>query len=252
MHNYRLLFVVFFIVLTYYSYGQLNLKDSVRNAALIYATYSYQFPLEDMASRFGSNSSIGGGFMHKMKNNWLLGTEANFLFGRNVKEDSVLGNLINSNGVITGSNSIPAEFRILERGFKIDGKIGKIIPKIGSNVNSGIALILGIGLLQHKIRIEDVNKEIPALQGNYLKGYDKLSNGLSFSLFAGYLHLDNRKLINFFIGPEIIYSYTQNRRDYDFALMRKLDENRNDLLFGFKAGWIFPLYIYSEKDTYYF
>jgi hypothetical protein len=67
-----------------------NIADTIVNAKLISGSYTFQIPLADMADRFGSNNNIGAGFTFKMAHNFLLGGEANFLFGGNIKEDTIL------------------------------------------------------------------------------------------------------------------------------------------------------------------
>lgn len=74
----------------------------------------------------------------------------------------------------------------------------------------------GVGILQHKIRIEHQDNKIPQLEGDYLKGYDRLSNGLMVHQFVGYFHMSNNRLINFFVGAEAWQGFTKNRRDLNF------------------------------------
>ena len=64
--------------------AQINLRDTSINMGMFYAAYSYQLPGGDLAKLFGGNSSIGGGFLYKLRSNWLIGAEGNFLFGGSV------------------------------------------------------------------------------------------------------------------------------------------------------------------------
>ena len=79
---------------------------------------------------------------------------------------------------------------------------------IGPNSNSGILLMGGAGILQHKIRYEIPDNNAPQLSSEHKKGYDRLSNGPSISQFIGYVHFGNNRTINFHIGAEFTGSRT--------------------------------------------
>ncbi len=92
------------------SRSQVSIQDSAIFTPIIYATYSYMWPGGDLAERFGSNSSIGGGFMLKTSGNWLFGVEGNFMFGQTVKNsDSLLKSISTSNGFIIDANGLYAD-----------------------------------------------------------------------------------------------------------------------------------------------
>lgn len=219
-----------------------NIQDTVVNAKLFSVNYCAQLPGGDMAERFGFSYTFGANFLFKVKGNWLFGVEANYLFGAKVKEDSAIYALANSSGSFTATDGSEGVIDLNERGYMLTAKVGKIIPAFGSNPNSGIMLLGGLGFIQHKIKIIDVFSDLPQFEGAYLKGYDKLSNGILLTQFIGYSHLDKRKLINFYAGLEVMEGFTQSRRDWNFTEMKKDDKQRFDLLFGLKAGWILPFY----------
>lgn len=110
---------------------------------------------------------------------------------------------------------------------------------------------LGAGFLEHKIRIDVDKDDVPELSGDYLKGYDRLTNGLALTEFIGYMHCGNNRLINFIFGFELTQAFTQNRRDFNFDQMKKDDNKRLDLLYGIKLGWFFPLYRHAATSYYY-
>lgn len=219
-----------------------NILDTTVNAKLFSINYCAQIPGGDLANRFGSSYTFGANFLFKINKNWLLGAEANYLFGAKVKEDSGIYALANANRTFTAHDGSVGMIDLNERGYMLSAKFGKIIRAFGSNPNSGIMLLGGVGFIQHKIKIIDVFSNLPQLDGEYRKGYDKLSNGILLSQFAGYSHLDKNKLINFYIGLEVMEGFTQNRRDWDFTEMKKDDSKYFDLLLGLKAGWILPFY----------
>lgn len=227
-----------------------NIADTVVNAKLLSLAYTFQIPMADMADRFGSNNNLGASFTFKMAHNFLLGVEASFLFGGNIKEDTILDGLFTSQGFLIGTNGFAESVILFERGYSVWGKFGKLFPVFHSNPNSGVNVIIGAGFLQHKIKIEDPDKAVPYVGGDYAKGYDRLTNGLSISQYIGFLNLDRRKLLNFNAGIELIEAFTQNRRDFNFAQMKKDDMKRLDILLGVKLSFILPFYGKSENRFY--
>ncbi len=204
-----------------------------------------------MADRFNANSNIGISFSYKTGANWILGLGGEFIFGPQPKETSMLDHLKTSAGYIIGTNGEYADIRLYERGFSIDLTIGKIFPLFGPNKNSGILFRAGPGFLQHRIRIEDPNNVVPQLDGDYKKGYDRLTNGPEISTFLGYVYLGNRKLINFWIGGQLNVGFTMNRRSYNFDTRSNDPTHRTDILLGIKGGWILPLYKKMPDPFYY-
>ena len=111
--------------------------------------------------------------------------------------------------------------------------------------------LVGVGFLQHQINIEVLEENVVALNGDYRKGYDRLTNGISFNQFIGYHYLSNRLRFNLYAGLDFSQSLTKNRRDWDYFEKRKLTESRVDKLNGFKVALILPLYQRKPKDYYY-
>ncbi|MEO5673464.1 MAG: hypothetical protein ABIQ74_02350 [Chitinophagales bacterium] len=227
-----------------------NIIDTAVNAKLLSLSYAFQVPFADMASRFGSNHNIGTAFTFKMAHNLMIGAEGNFLFGGNIREDTIIDGLFTSQGFFIGTNGIAESVILFERGFSFFGKAGKLFTVGGSNPNSGLNVMVGAGFLQHKIKIDDPDKAVPFVDGEYSKGYDRLTNGFAISQYAGYLHLDARRFLNFNAGIEIIEAFTQNRRDFNFDQMKKDDSERVDILLSFKLSWVLPFYGKGEQRFY--
>jgi len=217
-----------------------------------YPTYSFQWPGGDMAARYGANSTIGPGFFYKSPSNWLFSGEINFIFGNKIKEDSLISNLINSDGFVIDDQGHYAEISFFERGFYTMGRIGKLIPLSDKNLNSGLVFMAGVGYMQHKINIEVKNKAASPLRGDYKKGYDRFTDGLATSQFIGYMHIGKTRLANFFIGAELVQAWTKNRRSMNFDTMRRDDKSRFDFLGGIKIGWVIPFSKREPEDFYYF
>ena len=250
--RFRILFLLIFAATGLRS--QMDISDTTLSIPMFYATYSYMFPGGDMADRFGNNSSLGGGFLWKTNQNWMIGAEFNFLFGGDVKvADQIMGNLKTSDGAIINMAGNYTSYSIYERGYYISARIGKLIPVLSPNPNSGITLIGSLGYLQHKIRIEVAENTAPQLLDDYKKGYDRLAGGFGLSEFIGYTYLSNSKLLNFYLGFEINQAWTKAKRDvnFDTGLPDEIP-NRFDVLYGIKIGWIVPLFKRMPEKYYYY
>ncbi len=227
-----------------------NIKDTLVNARIIGAAYTYQFPAADMAKRFGNGSTIEGSFLFKFGKNWSIGATGSFLFSANINEDTLLDALKTTSGNFIGSTGIYSSIVLNQRGYLIQGKFGKIFPAFNSNPNSGIMTLVGAGFMQHKIKIQQLNNDLPQFSRDYVKGYDRLTNGICISQFLGYAHFDPRKLLNFYSGIELTEGFTQNRRDWNFDSQARDDSHRLDILIGFKLAWFLPLYGRTYQEFY--
>jgi hypothetical protein len=240
--------VFLFLFMANCAFAQKSIKDSI-SFPMIGPSFQFQLPGGDMADRFGYNFNVGGFFQWKLKKNWVFGLDGDFIFSNQVKEDPITY-METSQGTVITAGGIYGAISTYERGFLFSAKAGKIFNWLGPNPNSGLMATFGAGLLQHKIRIDEKDNNVPELKGDYAKGYDRLTNGLAFTEFIGYINCSNNRLINFFGGFEVTEAFTKSRRDWDFATMMKDDKNRTDILFGVKAGWFFPIYKHAVNRYY--
>jgi hypothetical protein len=213
-------------------------------------SYGAYLPGGNLVNRFGWNSALCIHTDVKFKSKILFGLGGKFLFGNKIKEN-VLSLLYTSDGQIIDQNGNYAIVLTQQRGFTVDAYAGYLLTKFGPNLNSGILFTAGAGFMQHKIRIEHKLNPIPALEGDYIKGYDRLTNGVMLHQFIGYQYLSNKRLVNFFVGIDLMQGFTMNRRSYNFDTMETDNTKRIDLLFGLRAGWILPLYARAPKEFYY-
>ncbi len=212
-------------------------------------SYGLNWPAADLSDRFGQHFSAG------LSTEWItpkkdiiFGLDGQFIFGQQVKTD-VLAALRTPEGYIYGNDKSIADIQLRQRGFYVGGKIGKIILPAADNPRAGLKLTLGIGFLQHKIRIQDdPSRSVPQLSQEYKKGYDRLTNGLALNQFVGYQKLAPDRGLNFFIGIESIQAFTANRRSFNFDTQSSDTENRLDLSFGIRAGWVLPFYYGKAQD----
>lgn len=233
------------------SYAQGGLRDTSLMMVPLTFSYAYQLPTGDMADRFGWNNNLGLSAAVKFTSNYQIGLEFGFIFGNQVIERSMLSQITTSNGVIVNQDGKPAGILLFERGYTVMAVGGKLIPVAGPNPNSGILLKLGGGYMRHKVLIQSQDDVVPALEGEYLKGYDRLTAGPVAMVYAGYQHLSNNRYLNFSIGFEMDLAFTQSLRPYDFDRGRADTGGRFDGLNGIRFGWILPIYHARDDRQYY-
>ena len=228
-----------------------NVKDSILPFPLIKVSLAVQIPEGDLKNYFGVNSNIGCSFGLKNKKNQTLEFSYNFIHSKNVKFTEVIDHLINSQGWIINQHGEQNLFVLYQRGGIVSADIGKILPILGPNPNSGIHLKAGFGFMYHKIRIENEQNLIPQLQPEYHKYYDRFTLGGSVKEYVGYHHMSNNNLVNFSIGLECIQGFTRGMRDYQIDLMGPYHDQRIDIYIGLRAGWIFPVFRKAPDEYYY-
>lgn len=214
-------------------------------------SYAYQLPNGDMSERFGWNNNLGFSAAVKFASNYQIGLEGGFIFGDQVIDRSMLHEITTSNGVIVNQDGEPASILLFERGYTIMAVVGKLIPVAGPNPNSGILLKFGGGYMRHKVLIQSQNDVVPALEGEYGKGYDRLSAGPMAMLYAGYQNLSNNRYLNFSIGFEMDLGFTGSLRPYDLDRGKADTDRRFDGLNGIRLGWILPIYHARDDRQYY-
>lgn len=220
-------------------------------ATLVTIDYGLILPAGDMAKRFGMSSKVGGNVLHKTTKNFLYGVDGYFLFGNLIAEDSLAINLINSDGYITGTDGLPADVNFFLRGYLATVKMGKIFEfGKAKNPGSGLFVLGGVGYMQHKIHIDEKSQAVPQLQGEYKKGYDRLTNGPALQQNIGYIHLNKNRRVNFWVAFEMVQAFTKNQRSFNFDTKTSETGRRTDLLFGLRLGWILPVYAQSKEHFY--
>jgi hypothetical protein len=239
IHKFMNKILAFMIII----FGYLPIGAQQDNEKFVNISFEYgvQVPFGDLSDRFGTNFQLGSHLEIIQDNTqFLLGTSFHLIFGNRVKED-VLINLRTSDGGIIGNDRQFATVSLRERGFQSQIYLGKIFQVVRGHFSSGIKSTIGLGILQHKIRVQDDSRSVTELTGDYLKGYDRLTNGLSIMAFIGYQHLDKNRRLNVLAGFDFSYAFTQNRRDFDFLSMQKDETKRVDILAGFKIGMMMPI-----------
>lgn len=239
--------------------AQKSIRDSVIDYTQFALTYEAAMPGGDLADRFGFTNIMGIEAGYKFKNNFFIYTGAKFLFGNDIREavaTNVTQLVPNGNGAFLiqalGQDGRFYDVRFFERGVIVPLVAGRILPLPNKkpNPNSGFYVEAGIQFLQHKIRIEVPGNAVPNLGPEYVKGYDRLTNGIGLKQGIGYTYSGNQKLLNFFIGLDFSQNFTQSRRDYNFDTGVVDTKQRLDLFFGLKLGWRLLVYPAAPADFY--
>jgi hypothetical protein len=223
-----------------------SIKDTCLSLNMFSFHVSGHIPAGDIGQRYGLNAGVGGSYWFKTKTNWLMAADFTYIFGENIKEDSVLDGLKDKAGFFITNNGSQMYPTISERGFYAGLRLGKVFPVFGPNPNSGLMVTASAGLLQYKTFYRLEENSIPVLADNYTKMIDYLTNGFAMEQFIGYLHLDNKEPINFYAGFEFHEAWTMGRRDWLYNLQGPDNKARRDFLFGIRIGWIFPV---GKKTT---
>lgn len=224
-----------------------SVRDSSIALSAVQADYAQQWPGGDLGERFGSNNNVGLGAWWKSKKNFTLGGEGSLIFGNQVIEPGILGNVINSAGQVVDQDGVMADVFLYQRGWSAFATAGRIFPIVGPNPNSGLHVKLGGGYLRHKIRVQTQQNVVPQLEEEYLEGYDRLAGGPAGLAYIGYQHFGNKGRINFHVGLELIVGRTQALRSFNLDTEQFNKAQRLDLLSGLRLGWSLP--IYKKKDT---
>ena len=214
--------------------------------------YNYQIPIGNLANTFGNNSAIGASFFLETSNNMIFGVEGNYMFSSEIKDSTILENISTSTGAIIGADGRYANINLMQRGFDSYLFGGYAFHFSESNL-SGIYISQGVGYLQHQIFIDTKNQNIPQLDEDMKKGYDRFSNGFStkFSLDYKYYHQKGRFQIS--SGFNYTMAYTKKQREYDFANKEYYSSERSwDKLLGFKVEVIIPINRKNEEEFHYY
>jgi hypothetical protein len=227
--------------------------DSINRAWMAQVGGGLTVPAGNLSERFGLSGLAGATLSWKNGHNWLFEVGGEFLFGSDVREDTILNGITTDSGFVIGLDGLLYEPLLYERGFVGSVGLGKIIPVSVHYPNSGIMLGLRATFLQHKIFYSiKPDENVPQLNKEMRKGYDRLTNGWGLSEEIAWHNMSRSGLINFRIGLELIQAFTKNRRAYNFDAMVPDTETRMDLLFNLKIRWILPIWVRPRNAVIYY
>ena len=210
-----------------------------------------------MAKSYGSSYRLGASITYKTTSNWVFGVMYDFLLGNKIKADSFMINIKDKysgdfNGKVFQTlniNGQRAGVPVYERGFLTGVQVGKIFKLTKKPSDNGLMALTTVGFMQHRINIFNRDKDVPQISSAYLKGYDRMANGMFLEEYVGYIYFAKNKLINFNIGLDIVYGFTQGRRSYLYDLQRSDETKRSDILVGVRGGWMIPIFHRKSEEV---
>ncbi len=226
-------------------------KKPPRKGWLITFNSNFDIPAADMAKDFGLSARVGPSVYYKTQNNWMFGAKVDFIFGNDIRVDSFLSNVKDRYGTFLTGTGTRIGVGTYERGYMIGLEAGKILVLKQRRPDNGILFLTSGGFIQHKITIYDAGLQVPQLIGDYLKGYDRLTNGLFLEEYVAYVYFSKRGLFNFHVGLDFMCASTQDRRDYLFDVMRTDNAQRIDILFGLRGGIYIPIFKRKSEEVFY-
>ena len=206
----------------------------------------------DMGLRFPGFWGIQTGLYYQSQSNFTAGIHLTPLFGSVVTQSNIFGSIVGSTGSMIDKNGNPAVIRLYMRGVSALGTVGKLIPLSAKTNFSAIEVRVGAGYLNHKIRMQFDAATLPQLEGDYLDGYDRLTNGLLLQQSV-YFQYVNLQTLSFFGGIDFNQGLTKSRRAWTYASKSPEDKMRKDIYFGISAGILIPISMRSRSSssTYY-
>lgn len=243
------------------------MKESIP-VTMFQATYAFHVPALDTKAIYGVSNNVGGSFVFKTASNWLLTSNANFIFGKNIEDRITFfgEGITTEHGEITGGGGNYALFSIYQHGLHCQLEAGRLFS-LGPNPNCGIFVQAGLGYLYNRSHIDfdrDLYNTPYVVNEDYEYGYDRMRGGMAFHFESGYLYLSDSRLLNFSVSLEVTYARTKHLREYDFrvftnpetGLMEQVgynDPNQrfNDLYYGIRVSWNIPTY-QRQPDEYYY
>ena len=228
--------------------------------------FSVQLPFGTgyLASTFNYNCNIGLDFTIKTKSNWTFDFAFNYMFGSKLRKTpkEILGDMAifvsdsSTYPIFNGNGDNSVRLSYEGRYWYFGATAGKIFA-LDRWKNSGLWLKFGIGYFGHKISFTDPYDFFPQidLKTHYRYGYDQRSSGVALNQFFGYLFMQKRRVLSFYVGIEVWEIFSKPDRGYIFAgdlagSTDKLPRKFSGLL-GIKVGWILPFYEKKRITTLY-
>jgi hypothetical protein len=217
------------------------------------------------------NWDVGLDFTIKTKSNWTITLGFDYMFGSKVTKnpEDILGDMYaikekNYNPQTGTWDTIPIIFNsggtngmtlsYEGRYWFFGATVGKIFT-VDRWKNSGLWLKLSAGYFGHKIQFTDPNHLFPQIDQNYRLGYDQRSSAVALNQFFGYLFMQKRRVLSFYIGVEVWEIFSKPDRGYIFAgdLKGPTDNKPRKFsgLVGIKLGWVLPFYEKKRVTTFY-
>ena len=239
------------LLVSTFSFGQGSIADTAKTISYLSISYEFFVPGGDLAERFGVGNIIGADFNVKLESNFEIGIGGAYIFGNDVRQDSLLHGMRTESGDILDDFAKVSEVFFHQRGWKTGLTVAKIFPVLSPNPNSGIKLQLGAGYSQNWIRIEHQENTIPQLSDEYKPYYDRKVGGIYLEQFIGYELFSSKGIANFVAGFQFRQAFNSSLRSYNIDDMAYVSEKKNDYYFGFKIAWNILFYKRVSTSYYY-
>lgn len=215
-------------------------------------SYGLDLPAGNMQKSYGYNFRFGlAPTFYFANSNFSIGISADYIFGYKVKINPV-SNIQTYDGQILNSGPGISSFNMSERGLAAGAFVSKIFAFDPHNLRSGIRIDVGPYFFSHWVNFKDDLGTIPQLEGDYRKGYDRLTGGFALKEFIGYQHLSQDSKISFNAGFEFFQGFTKSLRIHNYSTASSDNDRKIDLLYGIKIGWILPVYIEKNPEEIYY
>lgn len=240
-------------LLSFSSFAQVNVRDSLAQGWLFNISTSYMLKGGDFAEYLGPNFTIGGDIQYKFKSNLILSFGGRYHFADQVKDaQAIFGDIITSRNEVLGLNGEYAPVTFRERGWNTSLDLSYIYNGLGHNVNSGAMVSVGAGFNAHWIDVRNQLDNTPQIQDEYLRGYDRYTQGFMTRQFIGYFHAGNRRTINFTVGLEFMQGFNSNNRGYNYNTRAFDTDSKLDLYYGVRFSWFLPIYDENAQKFFYY
>jgi hypothetical protein len=202
--------------------------------------------------------------------NWTVDVGFNYMFGSKIRKAprDILGDIWFAH-TVNANTSIPVIFNgaghnqlVLTyegRYLHFCTSVGKIIP-LDRWKNSGLWVKIGVGYMEHKIHFTDPNHffiQIANIKGKnrYRFGYDQRSSGIALNQFFGYLFMQKRRVLSFYVGVELWEIFSKPNRGYIFVgeyagYTADLPRQFSGMV-GARLGWLLPFHEKKRITTFY-
>lgn len=222
-------------------------EGKLPGVVLIDLAYGMQQPEGDMKKDFFYNFNLGARVGYLLPSNWLFSLNGELIFSDRVKTDVLAPLRVENGGLLELTGIVGLAPPLGQRGFAVTAHAGRLFDLGKQPRRHSLEVRLGGGYLQHWIRIRLLNRteDLPQLDGDYKKGYDRMTSGLALQQYVGYRYMSKSKLINVFIGLDFTEGFTKNRRYWNYDTREADTKPHTDILLGFRAGFTVAFYTYS-------
>lgn len=239
-------------------WAQLSIRDSAIAFGMPAVAYGGYWPGADLGQRFGYLNAVQLEGAYKSKRHWTVAVVGLGLVGDQVREPGFLASYVSPSMqkagymVLFDENSKPVSPTMQAAGWGLQLRVGKLFPKARlprHNPNCGPFVEVGAGYLRHRISLNKARSErLPLLEGDYLKGIDRLTAGWGLTEAVGYRFFSNTLLLNFYVALEAGQFFTKSLRGYQYDIGTQDRAARRDFWVGFRVGWVLPLYEKAPLD----